>query len=168
MKRIVIVLFCFIVSIAMNAQGNDCKCCTAKHSEFDFWIGSWNVTNTDGTIAGKNHIEKIQGQCILRENWKSAQSNFTGTSNNFYNLKTGQWEQIWLDNQGGSLHLKGNKVGNQMILQTDEEKNKGGIPFYHRITWTNNADGSVRQYWETITNGIHVTVVFDGLYKKNQ
>jgi len=168
MKRIVIVLFCFMVSISMNAQANDCKCCAAKHSEFDFWIGTWNVTNPDGTAAGKNVIEKIQGQCVLRENWKSAKGNFTGTSNNFYNIKKEQWEQIWLDNQGGSLHLKGNKAGNQMILQTDEEKNKDDIPFYHRITWTHNADGSVRQYWETITKGTNVTVAFDGLYKKNQ
>lgn len=167
MKRIVIILFCLMVSISLNAQTNDCKCCTAKHSEFDFWIGTWNVTNPDGTAAGKNLIEKIQDQCLLRENWKSAKGSFTGTSNNFYNFKTDQWEQIWLDNQGGSLHLKGNKVGNQMILQTDEEKNKDGTPFYHRITWTHNADGSVRQYWETITNGTEVKVAFDGLYKKN-
>jgi len=168
MKRITMVLFCLVVSFSMNAQGNDCKCCTAKHLEFDFWIGTWNVTNPEGTVAGKNVIEKIQGQCVLRENWKSANGNYTGTSNNFYNFKTEQWEQIWLDNQGGSLHLKGNKVGNQMILKTDEEKNKDGIPFYHRITWTHNADGTVRQYWETVTNGTDVTVAFDGLYKKNQ
>ena len=54
-----------------------------------------------------------------------------------------------------------------MILQTDEEKNKEGIPFFHRITWTLNEDGSVRQYWETIVNTIEITVAFDGLYKKS-
>ncbi len=154
------------MSLSLNAQTKKCNCCTENHLAFDFWIGSWTVTNPDGTEAGKNVIKKIQDNCILQENWKSAKGNYTGTSNNFYNHKIKQWEQIWIDNQGGSLHLKGNKVGNQMILQTDEEQNKDGQPFYHRITWTYNDDGSVRQYWETITNGKDVTVAFDGLYKK--
>ena len=53
-----------------------------------------------------------------------------------------------------------------MIMQTDDEKNKNDETFYHRVTWTLNDDGSVHQYWETITNGTDVTVAFDGLYRK--
>lgn len=52
----------------------------------------------------------------------------------FYNAKANQWEQILIDNQEGNLHLKGNRIGNQIILKTDEEKNKEGIPFFHRVT----------------------------------
>ena len=114
-----------------------------------------------------NIIDKVQDNCILRENWTSATQGYTGTSSNFYNSNTDQWEQIWLDNQGGSLHLKGNRKGNQMILQSDEFKNDKGEPFFHRITWTLNDDGSVRQYWETITNNKEIVVAFDGLYKKS-
>jgi hypothetical protein len=158
-------LICFM-SLSLNAQTNNCISCTEDHQAFDFWIGTWTVTNPDGTLAGKNIIMKIKNNCILQENWTSASLGYTGTSNNFYNAKTKQWEQIWIDNLGGSLHLKGNKKGNQMILQSDEAKNKDGQPFYHRITWTHNKDGSVRQYWETITNGKDITVAFDGLYKK--
>ena len=53
-----------------------------------------------------------------------------------------------------------------MILMTDEETNKEGKPYYHRVTWTKNNDGTVRQYWETITNKTEITVAFDGLYRK--
>ncbi len=164
-----VLLFSLVLFFSLNvqAQDNSCNCCTEKHQEFDFWIGEWTVTNPDGKIAGTNSIKKIQDNCILQENWTSAQGNFTGTSNNFYNYKTKQWEQIWVDNQGQSLHLKGNKTDNQMILKTDEEKDKDGNPYYHRVTWTHNADGSVRQYWETIKNGKDITVAFDGLYKKS-
>ena len=154
------------MSLSLNAQTKNCNCCTDNHKAFDFWIGSWTVTNPDGTAAGKNIIKKIQNNCILQENWTSASPGYTGTSNNFYNAKAKQWEQIWIDNQGGSLHLKGNRKGNQMILQTDEETNKDGLIFYHRFTWTNNEDGTVRQYWETITEGKDIAVAFDGLYKK--
>lgn len=156
------------MTLNLTAQTNSCNCCTEKHAEFDFWVGTWTVTNPDSTPAGKNTIDKIQDNCLLRENWTSSQGNFTGTSSNFYNSQTQQWEQVWLDNQGGNLHLKGNRVGNQMILQSDELKNTKGEPFIHRITWTLNDDGSVRQYWETITNGKEIVVAFDGLYKKTQ
>ncbi len=162
----------FILSLVLipnlNAQTNSCNCCTEKHEEFDFWIGEWTVTNPKGIVAGSNRIEKVQDNCVLQENWTSAKGNFTGTSNNFYNSKAKQWEQLWIDNQGQSLHLKGNRVGNQMILQSDEAMNKEGKPYIHRITWTKNDDGTVRQYWETITNGKEVIVAFDGLYKKTE
>ena len=161
-----LLLLTIITFSSVSAQTNNCKCCTENHSEFDFWIGTWIVTNPDGTVAGRNVINKIQDQCIIRENWTSAKGKYTGTSNNFYNSITRQWEQIWIDNQGESLHLKGNRVGNQMILQTDEEQNKEGNPFYHRITWTLNNDGSVRQLWETIINKKDITIAFNGLYKK--
>ncbi|GAA4818277.1 hypothetical protein [Litoribaculum gwangyangense] len=165
MRSLLIVVF-FTVSFNINAQNNQCNCCTEKHSEFDFWIGSWNVINPQGVLVGTNEIDKIQDNCILRENWKSANGSVTGTSNNFYNKATNQWEQIWIDNQGGSLHLKGNRIGNQMILRTDPTKDSKGEPFYHKVTWTLYDDGTVRQYWETIINDNKITVAFDGLYKK--
>lgn len=152
----------------MSGQNNSCSCCSEKHSEFDFWVGEWTVTNPDGSKAGHNTIIKTQDKCMLQENWISATAGYTGTSSNFYNVKTKQWEQIWIDNQAGTLHLKGEKVGNQMILKTDVEINEDGESFYHRVTWTDNADGTVRQYWETISKGKAIVVAFDGLYKNDK
>ncbi len=168
MKNITAVILFSIISMPLSSQNKACNCCTETHAEFDFWIGSWSVTNPDGSAAGSNIIDKIQDNCILRENWTSATQGYTGTSTNFYNAAAKQWEQIWVDNQGGSLHLKGHKVGNRMILKTDEQTNSDGQPFYHRVTWTNNEDGTVRQYWETITNEKDIVVAFDGLYKKTE
>lgn len=165
MKQLLCLLF-FSVSAMSMAQNSDCNCCTEHHKAFDFWVGEWVVTNPDGSPAGKNKIEKIQDNCILLENWASAKGKFTGTSQNFYNLKTRQWEQLWIDNQGSYLKLKGNRQGNQMILQSDEEQNKDGKSMFHRVTWTANDDGTVRQLWETFTEGQDPIVAFDGLYKK--
>ena len=167
MKYVYVVAF-FLVSISVYSQESSCNCCTQKHSEFDFWVGDWVVTNPSGQQVGTNSIDKLQDNCILRENWISSNGKITGTSHNFYNQKSKQWEQVWIDNVGGNLHLKGNRIGNQMILKSDEELNSQGQPFYHKVTWTLNDDGSVRQYWETITNGTDTVVAFDGLYKKNQ
>ncbi|MBT8306628.1 MAG: hypothetical protein KJN85_06800, partial [Maribacter sp.] len=78
-----------------------------------------------------------------------------------------QWEQIWIDNQGQQLHLKGNRVENQMILTSDQLKNQDGEPFQNRITWTHNENGTVRQLWEILQEGKEITIAFDGLYKKS-
>ena len=170
MKAQAIFLFIAISFSTLSAQNQkqQCTCCTENHSEFDFWEGNWEVTLPNGNKAGNNTITKIQGNCILQENWVSATPGYTGTSTNFYNTTTKQWEQLWVDNQGASLHLKGNKIGNQMILKTDDAVNKDGNIFNHKVTWTDNKDGTVRQLWETITktdDGETVVVAFDGLYK---
>jgi len=160
----ILLFLCFSVSVF--AQESSCSCCTSNHNDFDFWIGSWRVINKDGSLAGTNIIQKIQDNCILKENWVSAKGQFTGTSYNFYNGMTNQWEQLWIDNQGGNLHLKGIRKDNQIILESEESINEKGQPFYNRISWTLNKDTSVRQLWETITNNKDVTIVFDGLYIK--
>jgi hypothetical protein len=41
-----------------------------------------------------------------------------------------------------------------------------GRPVKHRITWTPNADGSVRQLWESSGPNGQWVVVFDGLYRR--
>ncbi|WP_299277595.1 hypothetical protein [uncultured Psychroserpens sp.] len=163
--RHILLSFALLFSSLVFAQKDTCNCCTENHEAFDFWIGEWTVTNPDGSPAGENSIQKIQDNCILLERWTSAKGGYTGTSQNFYNLKTKQWEQLWIDNQGGHLKLKGNRKGNQMIMRTDDQINKEGKSFYHQITWTKNDDGSVRQLWETYTEGKTVTIAFDGLYK---
>ena len=104
----------------------------------------------------------------MLENWTSATPGYTGTSYNFYNPNTKQWEQVWIDNQGQPLYLKGNREGNQMILYSDEMTNAQGQQYTNRVSWTLNEDGSVRQHWETSPDKVTWTTVFDGLYKRKQ
>ena len=166
MRRYLIILLISFLVFPLVAQNTNCACCSEKYQEFDFWIGTWVVTNANGTPAGKNTIKKIQDNCALLENWTSATPGFTGTSQNFYNAKSKQWEQIWIDNQGSSLHLKGHKIGNQMVLESEKNVNTKGQVLYHRITWTQHKDGTVRQLWETITDNTNVVIAFDGIYTK--
>lgn len=90
LRKYLAILIILVGSYALRAQSEACPCCSENHKAFDFWIGTWEVTLTDGTLAGKNVIEKVQDGCILRENWTSAKTKFTGTSTNFYNLETAQ------------------------------------------------------------------------------
>ena len=167
MKRLLLILSLLTPIITM-AQKDNCKCCDANYQAFDFWLGEWNTFTPDGKLAGTNSIKKIQGDCVLVENWISARAGYTGTSYNFYNINEKQWEQIWVDNQGQSLHLKGNPKGNQMILVSGKMKDQQGNSIYNRIIWTANADGTVRQQWETSNDKQSWKTVFDGLYKRKQ
>lgn len=160
LATVVFLLYLFVSSAAKAS------CELDQNKEFDFWLGSWKVSLPDGTHAGDNKIEKIQQGCALRENWSSARSGFTGTSINFYNQSSKQWEQIWVDNQGSSLHLKGQRIANQMILTSDPAQDDSGNLVSNQITWTKNEDGTVRQLWLSKIQGQADKVLFDGLYKQ--
>ena len=146
------------------AQG----CQDARSRQFDFWLGQWEVTNPAGKLAGHSRIESILGGCVLLENWESP-SGVSGKSFNIYNADTANWEQFWVDNSGSRLHLSGGLQEGRMVLQGAQDKPnaQSGLRQHERITWTPNADGSVRQLWETSTDdGKTWTVSFDGLYRR--
>jgi hypothetical protein len=137
--------------------------CTASEAhQFDFWIGDWNVTEA-GKPAGHNRIEAILGGCALSENWDSA-SGGHGKSYNAYDARTKTWQQFWVDVHGGVLHLSGGRQGRDMVLRSTR-------PGAHvdRITWTPNADGSVRQHWESSEDGGTTwKTAFDGRYERTR
>ena len=155
----------FITSTAIAQSGSaPCPCCTEAHRAFDFWLGDWEAYAPNDKLAGTNHIVTLHDSCIIQENWVSAAGNFTGTSYNYYDPSDSTWNQIWLDNKGGNLILKGRHAGNQMILSAPA--NAAGNTPAQRITWTVNLDGTVRQHWETASAGEAWETAFDGLYRK--
>lgn len=138
-----------------------------QNRQFDFWLGQWEVTNPAGQLAGNSRIESILGGCVLQENWDSP-SGVSGKSFNIFNAATGQWEQFWVDNSGSRLHLSGGMQGRSMVLQGAQDNADAGtgLKQRERITWTPNADGSVRQHWETsVDDGKTWKTSFDGLYR---
>lgn len=166
MKKIFLVGALLIFSFINGQNTTSCNCCSEDQQAFDFWIGNWEVANSNnGTAAGTSTISREEGGCVIRENWVSATPGYTGTSLNFYNAQTDQWEQLWVDNTGAFLKLKGNREGNQMILTSDEFTKDDGKTYRNRITWTKNDDGTVRQHWEVL-QGDEATTAFDGIYTK--
>lgn len=163
----VIALFVLSAATAYSQNTAPCACCHEKAKQFHFWVGEWEVTNPKGKVAGTNRIVLMEGNCVMQENWTAAGGGYTGTSYNFFNTSTGKWQQLWIDNQGGNLQLEGEWNGSAMVLQGKPIKNRQGQLQIDRITWTPNADGTVRQLWEASTdNGVSWAVAFDGLYRK--
>ena len=141
-------------------------CSAPEHRQFDFWIGHWTVTGPQGKTAGENRIESILEGCALQEIWTGA-SGYRGRSLNLYNRELGQWEQYWVDSSGGRLLLRGGIRDGAMVMEgiADKPDAKTGIVRRDRVTWTPDADGSVRQLWEkSEDDGKSWTVEFDGHY----
>ena len=131
-----------------------------------------DLADIKGIVAASGEakwtIEAALDRCVIHEYWIGAGGS-NGQSFNIYNTATRQWEQFWVDNGGNRLHLKGGLVDGAMVLRgtQDVANAKTGLTQHERITWTPNADGSVRQRWETSTDdGKTWTVAFDGIYRK--
>jgi len=149
-------------------QNPVCPCCAEENLQFDFWLGDW-VVYAKGKMAGFNKITKIEDGCVIRENWKSVESAYTGTSYNFYDKLEKKWKQVWVDNQGTVLELSGEFRNQKMTLQSEEKTDENGNRVINRITWYKNEDGTVRQLWEQSGDGgLAFTTSFDGLYRRRK
>lgn len=138
-------------------------CTSAESRAFDFWIGTWDVTDPSGKTVGHSRIESILSGCSISEHWEG-RSGFTGVSYNAWDMKAKVWHQFWVDAQGNVARLQGGVAKGSMVLQSAPSPTH-----VDRITWTPNPDASVRQLWEASEDGGKAwKTVFDGLYRKAQ
>jgi hypothetical protein len=155
----------FLLVSNLFAQ-TDCSCCDTFHKQFDFWIGDWTVLDTLGNKVGENQISKIEDNCIVLEHWKGAKGG-TGTSMNYYDNSDSTWNQLWVDNKGSILKLKGRFTSGQMVLKSDMIKGQKVDYYYNQITWSQNEDGTVTQLWEIYDNTDKLLkMLFKGIYNK--
>ena len=119
-------------------------CTDPKYHELDFWVGSWDVYGPKGKQVGHSLIEKVYG-CGIRENWMPF-SNQPGGSLSIYVPEGKRWEQFWIDSSGSRAVFTGGWTGSAMVIQ-----GKWGGPIV-RMTYSKNANGSVRQFGEQSTD----------------
>jgi hypothetical protein len=154
---------------APAAAPTPAPCSAPERRQFDFWLGAWDVTGPKGKVVGHSRIESILGGCTIAEHWSSTTGDGAndGKSYNLYNADLKRWEQFWVDASGSRLMLSGGLVDGKMVLEGRQDlPAKDGVHRRERITWTPNADGSVRQLWEASSDeGKSWTVAFDGLYR---
>jgi hypothetical protein len=166
MRRFATVSAMLILPVVLAAQGagSPSGCTAVEHRQFDFWVGDWNVT-VQGDQAGTNDVTLEEQGCVLHEHWAGSRGG-TGQSFNFYDRVEGKWHQLWVDSGGNYLHLTGAYADGQMRF-TGTAAGPDGKPQAQRLTFFRNADGTVRQLWETSADGRDPwQVAFDGLYRK--
>jgi hypothetical protein len=165
-KLLLVLLPWLLAAAAVSAAEPARRCDDPAHRQFDFWLGEWTVHKPDGVAAGTNRIEREYGDCVVHERY-STPSGYKGESLNVYDAGRQVWHQTWVDNSGLLLLLEGRLVDKSMVLE-GETRGAEGTATKHRITWTPNPDGTLRQLWESTNAKGDWVVAFDGLYRKKQ
>ena len=136
-----------------------------EHHAFDFWIGEWNVSN-NGQQAGTNNIQAIHGHCAIFEQWTSANGG-EGKSFNYYDPAHDHWRQIWISDSGTVIEFTGEARDGGIFYTAETVNPADGSVTHHKFEFTQNEDGSVRQFWATSTDNKETfTTIWDGHYEK--
>lgn len=157
----------FALAIAVNphrAAAQQAPCLGAPYRAFDFWIGTWDVIGANGSVAGRNVITAGNNGCTIHESYSTPRG-YTGQSINAFDASRNRWHQTWSDNSGLLLLLDGESPRPGVMVLQGARRDGQGREILDRITWTANADGSVRQHWENSSDGGATwTTSFDGRY----
>ncbi len=116
----------------------------AEFSQFDFWLGDWNVYQTNGALAGINRITKTDAGCLIREHWRSATGG-TGFSMNFYDVGAAAWRQVWVSRGAQIDYVGGLDEAGAMRLEGTIHYPANGASAPFRGAWSQQEDGSVLQ-----------------------
>ncbi|MEO6637857.1 MAG: hypothetical protein ABIN25_06250 [Ginsengibacter sp.] len=150
MKKHILFALIILFALSSNAQNlNIQKPCSAPEaSQFDFWVGEWDLTWND-TSHGTNRIQKIMDGCSVNENFYYPAMKYSGSSWSVYNLQLKLWQQTWVDNQGGYIALSGKFENNEMILATEPRKLPNGKDIISRMVFYNITLASFDWRWES-------------------
>jgi hypothetical protein len=138
----------------------------AEASDFDFWLGRWEVRMPDGTLVGHNTIDKRNGGCSIEERWEGAGGS-SGTSLSFFLPSRGEWRQVWTGSSGTLFDITGRFADGAMRMEGTIEYAAQDKVVAFRGSWTQSADGRVRQRMEEFDIAAQAWVVwFDGFYRR--
>jgi tetratricopeptide (TPR) repeat protein len=138
-----------------QAKKNQRPCAyAAENRQFDYWLGEWNVTTTQGAIpSGNSKIELILEDCVVLENWKSLNNPYSGKSYNVYDQALKRWEQYWVDNVGGNIFFHGELKDGVMDYYTDEIPQPDGTKLMRHLQFFRVNPDTVRQFSQGSTDG---------------
>lgn len=132
--------------------------------KFDFWVGEWNVYNTQETKVGESRIEKILKNGVILENWYGG-SGVEGKSFNHYHIESKKWIQYWVDQSSGRIYFEGNYDPEQKAIVFHERLDQGSEKPLRRLTFFDVSPDSVRQFSQLSSdNGESWSVEYDFKY----
>ncbi len=158
MKTKIFKIFFLIILSTCLLMAQDKEPCSAPEAkQFDFWLGSWEVswkdtTQTSGVASGTNTISKILNNCVIHEQFSGAPgSPLIGKSYSVFNIRTKKWHQTWVDNAGAYLDFIGHWENDKMILSRSVEIK--GKTFVQRMVWYNISHEKFDWNWEGSKDG---------------
>lgn len=146
MLKSIIAVFVTVGTLLGAAQAQKSPCDGPAYDDFDFWVGTWEVTDAKGTLQGHNIITKEENGCLLIERWTSVRGG-TGQSYNYYNPVTGKWHQIWVSG-GFTIDYEGGLEDDGSMRLEGEIHLRTGTSAPFRGIWSTLPDGRVKQHFD--------------------
>jgi len=138
-----------------------------EFSQFDFWLGDWEVRSAAGERAGTNRITRRADGCVLVEEWSSVGGG-SGVSVNYYDPAVGEWVQVWNGSGGTQITIRGglDEEGSMDLRGTLHYVGRDRTVLFRGL-WTPLPDGRVRQYFEqSADEGETWQPWFEGFYSR--
>ncbi len=149
-------------------QGRDFCENNQGFSDWDFWVGEWQVFTNDEAKAhvGNNSITKHYANCLIKETWVDISGN-GGFSINYYNPVREQWRQVWVSHGYSIDYAGGLNDQGQMVLEGEIDNYQPGTSTKFRGIWTPEESGDVIQRFEAWdAENDEWKVWFEGRYVK--
>jgi hypothetical protein len=135
MKKLIVIIFIAALAFPVFAQTKPCS--SPEASQFDFWVGNWDLTWND-SVKGTNTITKIMDGCAVHEQFSDPKNNGKGESWSMYNVQKGKWQQTWIDNSGNYMLFEGGMKNGNMELSFEQPGKDGKVVImsmlYYNIT----------------------------------
>ncbi len=154
---------------ALGQQQQQPTCVGPEYRAFDFWIGEWDSFRADNNAAaGRSSVRSEDSGCVITEHWTSVGQPYSGRSLNIYDRASGEWEQFWVDSTGNRVRFVGGPTETGMRISTEAPIAISPTQqAFSRMTFTNNADGTVLQHGEQSTDGQAWTTTFAFTYRRH-
>ncbi len=135
-------------------------CSSEGARQFDFWVGEWDLAwpaeqaggDPGETMTGHNSISRMFGDCVIEENFTTADGSFRGHSVSVYDTKAEVWRQTWVDSAGAYLSFTGGMSAGRMVLATDPVEDGGRVTI-NRMVFADITPDSIEWSWQRSTDG---------------
>ena len=145
-RILLFVLFSAASSVFLSAQLPKSDCTVPEHRQFDFWLGDWDVFETDSvTKAAHVRVEHALDGCAVRELYEDG-TGMKGESLSAYDAARKTWHQTWMTNHGQILMIEGVMQGDAMVLSGTYRD-------------ANGKQALARGTWKPVSNGVRETAV---------
>jgi hypothetical protein len=149
-KNIFICALILVASVVFSQTAKQKPCSSPEASQFDFWLGNWDLTYSD-TMHAFNNITRELESCVIHEHFKDPRAKYFGESWSVYNPQAKKWQQTWVDSQGGYIVLTGKFENNTMTLFTETTTDASGKKTQYRMLYQNITPEKFDWKWD-LTN----------------
>jgi hypothetical protein len=117
-------------------------------SDFDFWLGEWQVTWDEARAQGRNSIAREDGGHVVLERFDGRPGiDLVGMSVSVYREAVDRWFQTWVDDSGNYFTLQGGMEDGEMILLGEQSGPRGRVSL--RMRFSDIEDERFTGRWES-------------------